>query len=157
MRMMKLNLGCGNAYLQDYINLDIRREVRPDVVCDVAKGLPFSDDSFDEVRAADFLEHIPMGQPVVDTINEIWRVLKHGGKFNSLTPSTRGYGAFMDPYHVSFWNQNSFIYYCVDDYRGIYKIRAKFDEEIVRTHLTNSKFDIFHVEARLTCVKDGYR
>ena len=35
--MVKLNLGCGNRKIHNFINVDARKEVNPDVVCDVAK------------------------------------------------------------------------------------------------------------------------
>ena len=44
-------------------------------------------------------------------MSEIYRVLAHGGWAFIEVPSTDGRGAWMDPSHVSFWNQNSFFYY----------------------------------------------
>ena len=44
-------------------------------------------------------------------MNEIHRVLAPGGILLSMTPSTDGRGAWQDPTHISFWNQNSFFYY----------------------------------------------
>jgi len=122
---IKLNLGCGYNKVNGFINIDNRGVVNPDLVCDVLKGLPYEDSSVDEVRAYDFLEHIPIGK-TVQVITEIWRVLKHGGRFDSFTPSTDGRGAFMDPTHVSFWNANSWLYYTNEAYRKLYDIEANF-------------------------------
>jgi hypothetical protein len=44
-------------------------------------------------------------------MSEIHRVLAHGGWAFIEVPSTDGRGAFQDPTHVSFWNENSFLYY----------------------------------------------
>ena len=77
---------------------------------DVLAGLPFADSSVGVLRAFDFLEHIPLGS-VVPFMNECYRVLAPGGWLLTATPSTDGRGAFQDPTHVSFWNDNSFWYY----------------------------------------------
>jgi predicted SAM-dependent methyltransferase len=125
---IKLNLGCGYAKLDGYINIDNRIEICPDVVCDILQGLPFEDNTFDMVRANDFLEHIPIGAPVVKAIEEIYRVLKPGGIFKSSTPDSEyGQAAFQDPYHISFWVENSWWYYSNDSARDLYGIKAKFD------------------------------
>ena len=64
MEQIKLNLGSGKRKLEGYVNIDNRPEVDPDVVCDVIEGLPYHDNSINEVRAFDFLEHIPIGKTI---------------------------------------------------------------------------------------------
>jgi hypothetical protein len=44
-------------------------------------------------------------------MSEIHRVLAPGGWAFIEVPSTDGRGAFQDPTHVSYWNENSFFYY----------------------------------------------
>jgi len=45
---LKLNLGCGLDKREGYINLDVRKEVKPDIVCDLEHSfLPFTDESVD--------------------------------------------------------------------------------------------------------------
>jgi predicted SAM-dependent methyltransferase len=137
-----INLGCGYRKLDKFINIDSRPETNPDMVLDVIEGLPFEDETVDLVAAVDFLEHIPIGK-VVPVIEDIYRVLKMGGSFISVTPSTDGRGAFQDPTHVSFWNKNSWLYYMDDMYRSLYGIKAKFvgtvedvntDDHVIHTH-----------------------
>lgn len=147
---VRLNLGCGYRHLPGYTNIDNRPEVEPDCVCDVLNGLPCEDSSVDEVRAVDFLEHIPIGK-TVGVIEEIYRVLKPGGVFNSLTPSTDGRGAFQDPTHVSFWNINSWLYYTDDLHRALYGIRAKFDIEELYDQTVYAR--IVHTHAKMRAVK----
>jgi hypothetical protein len=67
------------------------------------------------IRAADFLEHIPPDR-VVELMNSVYDALIPGGWFLTSTPSTDGRGAFQDPTHISFWNENSFWYYTNHDY-----------------------------------------
>lgn len=141
---IKLNLGSGRRKQEGYVNIDNRESMNPDLRVDVTNGLPFEAGTVSEVRAYDFLEHIPIGK-VVPLIEEVYRVLKPGGRFVSLTPSTDGRGAFQDPTHVSFWNRNSWHYYSADDCRELYGIKAKFkgtvqdlksvgDESIIHTY-----------------------
>lgn len=148
--MTKLNLGCGYRHREGYINIDSREVCKPDLCTDVTNGLPFPDDSIDEVVAQDFLEHIPIGK-TIPLIEEIYRVLKMGGEFNSFTPSTDGRGAFQDPTHVSFWNSNSWLYYMDDVYRGLYVIKAKFTGTI-QDYLTDEANHVIHTCARLVKV-----
>jgi len=121
----------------------------PDLVCDCL-NLPFDDSTAGTVMAIDFLEHIPIGKTVA-MVEEIWRVLKSGGTFLSVTPSTDGRGAFQDPTHVSFWNINSWLYYTNDDYRNLYGIRAKFSG---RLNDVWSGSKICHTHGVLKAVKE---
>lgn len=148
---MYLNLGSGTVKLNGYVNIDNRQECAPDLVCDVSEGLPFPTNSIDCVRAWDFLEHIPIGKTVF-VMEEIWRVLKPDGLFNILVPSTDGRGAWQDPYHVSFWNQNSFLYFMDNDYRNLYNIQANF-QGIVKTVESAPGLKMWHVKAILKAVK----
>ena len=111
-----------------------------DICCDIRLGLPFEDSSIACIRACDFLEHIPTCQQancshdlsqgplcVVGVMNEIYRVLVPGGWLISRTPSTDGRGAFQDPTHVSFWNENSFWYYTRREQANFIRgLRARF-------------------------------
>lgn len=143
MEQIKLNLGSGNKKLDEYINIDIDPECEPDFVLDINNGLPYDDNSIDEVRAHDFLEHIPLGKTIF-VINEIWRVLKPGGTFEHFTPSTDGRGAFQDPTHLSFWNRNSWIYFSAGIYGGQYGIKAAFEIEQLRDIITSDHLKIIH-------------
>ncbi|MCJ7747939.1 MAG: class I SAM-dependent methyltransferase [Desulfobacterales bacterium] len=127
--MLKLNLGSGYQKLDGFVNIDFRPETNPDLCIDVIKGLPYEDNSVDEVRAFDFLEHIPTDKTIT-VIEEIYRVLKADGRFESFIPSTDGRGAFQDPTHRSFWNRNSWFYYSLPAYRRLYGIKADFEIEV---------------------------
>jgi predicted SAM-dependent methyltransferase len=148
---MKINLGSGYRKDIDCINVDNREVVSPDVVADINEGLPFKTGSINEVRAIDFLEHIPLGK-TISAIEEIYRVLENGGILYHMTPSTSGAGAFMDPTHLSFWNINSWIYYMDDAYRNLYSIKAKF---VGRNHdiVTSEQLKVIHTRGILKAVK----
>jgi len=79
-----------------------------DIYADLDEGIPLPDNSVGVVRAFDALEHIKDKQKIMA---EIHRVLIPGGMLISQTPSTDGRGAWQDPTHVSFWNENAFWYW----------------------------------------------
>lgn len=106
----KLHLGCGKKILPGFVNVDIVAAEGVDLVFDISQGLPFPDDSFDEVRAIDVLEHIPATR-IIHVMNEVYRVLAPGGSFQIHVPCAPGITAFQDPTHVCFWNEESFTYY----------------------------------------------
>lgn len=131
---VKLNLGSGSAPLKGFINIDIVPAAGV-VVADLTKAWPWQDSSVDYVRASHVIEHLP---DKILTMNELWRVLKHGARADIVVPTTEGPGAWQDPTHVSFWNRRSFLYYeAGSPYReGLapqYQIKAKF--RIVRENL----------------------
>lgn len=151
-KKIRLNLGCGRRKIDGWINIDVREEVTPDLVLDIENaGLPFEDSSVSEIRAFDFLEHVHQDM-VVFVMEEIWRVLEPGGKFEHFTPSTDGRGAFQDPYHVSYWNANSWLYWCNAEYRALYNTKVCFDgtqKEVV----TDPQYRIIHTHGVLYAIK----
>jgi ubiquinone/menaquinone biosynthesis C-methylase UbiE len=150
---MQLNLGCGERHLPDHVNIDLRPGPAVDLVADGLR-LPFADNSAEAVRAFDFLEHVRNDQRV-GIIEEIWRVLKDGGVFEHLTPSTDGRGAFQDPTHLSFWCINSWFYYCPHMIGGKrhYGIRARFQAHQLRDIETDRQDRVIHTYGLMTAVK----
>lgn len=97
---------CGGIGKPDgFLSIDIEGG---DIVTDLNEGIPLPDNSVGVIRAHDALEHIKDKQMIM---SEIHRVLVPGGMLLSQTPSTDGRGAWQDPTHVSFWNENSFWYW----------------------------------------------
>ncbi len=95
-----------------------------DIVAELPAPLPFPEGSVGVIRAVDFFEHVA---DKVALINELYRLLAPGGLLLSQTPSTDGRGAFQDPTHVAFYNENSFWYYTEAQYRNYAPgIRARF-------------------------------
>jgi len=83
MRPLKLNVGCGNAKLPGWVNIDI--EPGAELVVDIRKGLPFDDDSVDFIYNEHFLEHVTFeeGEKV---LREFRRCLKKGGVLRIAMP-----------------------------------------------------------------------
>jgi len=107
-KRMKLNLGCCDAAITGFVNVDIVAGPGVDQVADLSMPWPWADNSVEYVRAWDIIEHLP---DKIRTMNEMYRVLAPGGRAEIAVPTTDGTGAFQDPTHVSFWNRRSFLYY----------------------------------------------
>lgn len=78
----KLNLGCGDKILPDYINVDVaaaRNGKQPDVLCDLANLSQFQDNSIDEILSVHVIEHFWRWE-IESILNEWIRVLKPGGQ-----------------------------------------------------------------------------
>jgi len=82
---MKVNLGSGLKYLDGYVNVDMEKNVKCDIVCDITKGLPFRDFSVDEILLDNVLEHLDVD--LVKLIVEVKRVLKPNGLLKIISPN----------------------------------------------------------------------
>jgi SAM-dependent methyltransferase len=120
-----LDLGCGrvpkNTFGADEVyGIDVRDDLEANIrKADlVVEPIPFESDTFDFVTAHDFLEHIPRliyapqrRNAFVELMSEIYRVLKMGGTFLSMTPAYPNNAAFCDPTHVNFITEETFPFY----------------------------------------------
>lgn len=153
-----IDFGSAHNKPEGFEGLDVQDREGVDIVCDVNNGLPFADGSVGVIRASDFLEHIP---DKVKIINEIYRVLAHGGILLSNTPSSDGRGAFQDPTHVAFYNRNSFWYYTKEFYRNfVAGLNVKFMESYTITHYPSQFHEdnnIPYIVANLIAVKEGIK
>jgi predicted SAM-dependent methyltransferase len=78
-KSIKLHLGCGNVYLKNYLNIDVRPLKNVDIVADIT-SLPFiPDSSVDEIYTCHTFEHISH-QKSMKVLEEWFRILKCEGK-----------------------------------------------------------------------------
>jgi SAM-dependent methyltransferase len=152
---LKVDLGCGPTKPDGFIGVDIGYQPGVDIVADLNRRFPFADSSIDLVRAHDTVEHL---HDRLHTMNEIWRICKHGASVELLVPSTDGRGAFQDPTHVSYWNINSFRYYCIEfpAYLNLcqkYGFKGQFS--LASSEHIESEDQVIHVLARLTAIKEN--
>jgi len=108
--LLKVDIGGGLNPYPGYTTVDIREG--SDYVADLNDGIPLPDNSVGVLNASHILEHLNDKHKIMC---EIHRVLAPGGWAFIEVPSTDGRGAFQDPTHVSYWNENSFLYY-IDGY-----------------------------------------
>jgi glycosyltransferase involved in cell wall biosynthesis len=100
-----IDLGGGIDKKDGYTSVDLKGS---DIIADLERPFPFKDNSVGVIRAYDVLEHL---KDSIHTMKEIYRVLASDGWLFAKVPSTDGRGAFQDPTHKSYWNENSFLYY----------------------------------------------
>jgi SAM-dependent methyltransferase len=129
-----------------------------DLVGDLEAGLDLPDSSVGVIQVLDYL---PQAANKVALFNEFYRLLAHGGMLLTLTPSTDGRGAFQDPTHVSFYNENSFWYFTDRDYAKFApELKCRFQVSRLVTYFPtewHEQHKISYVCANLIAVKDGPR
>ena len=103
--LLKVDMGGGLFPRKGYMTID---QEDADILCDLNDGIPLDDNSVGVLNASHVIEHL---RDPIKTMREIHRVLAHGGWAFIEVPSTEGNGAWCDPTHVSFWNEDSFPYY----------------------------------------------
>jgi SAM-dependent methyltransferase len=86
----KINLGSSGFNKPDYINVDIRPSVNPDVLHDLNTfPYPFADSSVDRIEMIHILEHLDRPFTVME---ELHRILKPGGELYIAVPHfSRGF------------------------------------------------------------------
>ncbi|MFM7167623.1 MAG: class I SAM-dependent methyltransferase [Planctomycetaceae bacterium] len=77
-RELLINLGCGERFHSDWLNLDLSASSADVVQCDLTKGIPVADGKARMVYSSAVLEHIPRIF-VGGFLAECYRVLKPGG------------------------------------------------------------------------------
>jgi O-antigen biosynthesis protein len=152
-----LDLGGAFNSPPEYESVDLLEEA--DIVGDIFDVLAdMDDDTVGVIRAVDFLEHIP---DKIKLFNEMYRVLAHGGMLLTLTPSTDGRGAFQDPTHVSYYNENSFWYFTQQDKaKFVPEIKCRFQTSRIQTYYPSEWHEqnqICYVNANLVAIKNGPR
>jgi GT2 family glycosyltransferase len=154
--LLALDLGAAHNRPSGYTGVDQHPGPGVDLVAVLPEPLDLPDGSVGVIRAFDFFEHVA---DKVALINEIYRLLAPGGILLSMTPSTDGRGAFQDPTHTAFYNQNSFWYYTERSFREfVPELTVKFQASRLVTHYPtdwHQQHDISYVTANLIALKDG--
>lgn len=141
-KTVKIDIGCGDVQVRKdagFLGLDIY-DFGQEIIWDIEEGLPFPDNSIDEIYTAHTLEHL---DNVDATMNEMHRILKPGGKTHIIVPHKDHTGAYVLT-HKTFFNEHTFEYMERDLYRYGFK-RWKLNSIV-----TNERKDI---HANLTPVK----
>lgn len=124
-----LNLGCGRKRVNGAVNLDVTPDTGPDVVHDLnSRPWPFAGDQFAEVLAHDVVEHLV---DIIGTLEEIYRICRHGAVVRITVPHYSCSNAFTDPTHRHYFGRFSFG--CVTDAHDLsFYTRARFIERSCR-------------------------
>lgn len=128
-----------------------------DVITNLEERWPFEDNSVGVLRASHIFEHL---KDPVHAMNEAYRVLAPGGWLFLEVPSTDGRGAFQDPTHKSFWNENSIWYYTNKDFaRFVPEYTGRFQNSRTVTYYPDEfsrAHNISSVQADLIAIKGEY-
>lgn len=154
--LLKIDLGGGLNPLPGYKTIDLRHTA--DIVADLNNRIPLPDNSVGVINASHILEHLYDKNKIM---SEIYRVLVHGGWAFIDVPSTDGRGAFQDPTHVSYWNENSFLYYTDANFANFIDNKTiRFQEYHKDTYYPNDWMRSMHslvTSVSLVAIKDGPR
>lgn len=148
--LLKVDLGGGLFPREGYLTID---QEGADITCDLNEGIPLEDNSVGVINASHLIEHL---KDPIKTMREIHRVLAHGGWAFIEVPSTDGRGAWQDPTHVSYWNENSFWYYTKKSHaQFIRNTDIKFSCMRLETNWWDNNIAV--VNTHLVAIKDGQR
>lgn len=73
----KIQIGCGKNLLNDYINIDLNEQC--DVYWDIRKGLPFENESLNEIFSEHVFEHMDYPISANKFLSESYRTLRKEG------------------------------------------------------------------------------
>jgi SAM-dependent methyltransferase len=111
---LRIDIGCGKNKRAGFLGVDAIKFDGVDVVADLASNKwPWGDNTVDEANCSHFLEHLTNLDGKYERVhffNELYRVLKVGGKCALVIPhwcSTRYYG---DPTHKEPFSEMGFYY-----------------------------------------------
>lgn len=113
---LKLDIGCGKNKKEGFIGVDQYAMPGVDKVMDVRGKWPWKDGSVEEVNCSHFLEHLTAGERV-HFMNELYRVLRQGGKATVITPHWGSNRAYGDPTHQWPPVSEMFFYYLSKEWR----------------------------------------
>lgn len=145
-----LDLGGAIASALDYETVDL---ANANITCDLQQRWPFEDSSVGLIRAYDIFEHLP---DPLHTMRELYRVLAPGAYALIQVPSTDGRGAFQDPTHRSYWNENSFLYYTDSSFAKYIHAPVRFQAMRLYTTQKDSR-EVCWARAHLVSLKSNYR
>lgn len=147
MKDIKLHLGCFDRKIHGFVNIDIRKDVCPDIVDDVFKLTSFKEDSVDLIYACHVLEHADYKQSM-DALARWHKILKPGGVLRLAVPDMEAHFAHyyyhrdLRLLHSTFWGSQKHPF----DYH-----KNGWDFKKLKEDLTSSDFyDIIRYDWRKT-------
>jgi len=113
-----LNLGAGKRPIKSAVNHDILKHSKYiDIVWDLNNlPWPWSNNSFDKIRAWAVLEHLNIG--LVESMNECWRILRPKGILVIKLPYWESESCWDDPTHKRGYTLNTMSFFDPDTENG---------------------------------------
>lgn len=148
---LRLDLACGPNKTPGCVGIDHYPFEGVDVVRDLRRGLPFSDNTVEAILAKHIIEHFD-GEDLLFLIDEMWRVTIPGGDWVVVVPDLSSPNRYKDPTHKTRdWSPDSFDFWKVNDagehliYRGpAYRADAKL--EVVATEVNGNRDRFYRIK-----------
>ena len=136
---VKINLGCGQKYLDGYINCDLLPTVKADKHFDLDTfPYPFESGVADEIFMDNVLEHL---ESIPKVMGELHRILRTVGRLRIIVPYAKSDWAFQDPTHKHFFTEVTMNYFSEGfDYSFYTPYRFK----VVRAELVSHSVSFRH-------------
>ena len=113
--MRKLDICCGPNKTPGFIGIDQTPFPGVDIQRDVLRGLPFDDNSVDEIVCKHAMEHF-QGMDLIFLVEDCWRVSKPGIEWTIIVPDATSPNRYRDPTHCTRdWHADSFMLWQVDE------------------------------------------
>ena len=99
---MKLNLGCGKDYIDDWVNVDFYDDSKCDITHDLEEfPWPWEDNSVSEIKIIHTLEHLGADWKVyIKILQEMYRICEDDAEIMVAVPSPWHWNFTSDPSHV---------------------------------------------------------
>lgn len=110
-----IDLGCGIRKKIGFIGVDVTKLDGVDIVCDLNEGLPFEDNTIDEVYSNFLFEHI---ENSILLFKELYRVCKNGSVIKFSVPHYQSETQYKDPTHKSIITPQMMRYFSDDKWYG---------------------------------------
>jgi len=108
---IQLDIGCGETERKNFVRLDKRKLPGVDIVHDLEViPYPLPDDCCLTIVGLHIIEHLKPWL-ITDIFNELWRIMKIGGRLALNTPYAGSFGWHQDYSHCTSFNEASFTYF----------------------------------------------
>ena len=102
--VVRVDLGCGKKKQPGFVGIDRFPLPGVDIVADMNRGLPLTDNSVDYLVASHSLEHV---DDLLLTMQEIYRVCKHRALVCVVAPYYHTSANMANPFHKQVFNEHS--------------------------------------------------
>lgn len=143
---IQLNIGAGEIVRPNFVRLDKRKLPGIDIVHDLEVfPYPLPDDCCLTIVGSHIIEHLKPWL-MIDIFNELWRIMKIGGRLALITPYAGSFAWHQDFTHCASFNEASFTY--LDPSMPLYTIYKPKPWTIL------DGYPIWQVSGNLECVME---
>lgn len=106
---LKLNLACGQRKEEGYFGIDIVPGDNVDAVIDLEQfPWPIESNSAEDIICSHYVEHT---SDLIKFMDEVYRILKPGGKIKIIAPYYTSIRCWQDPTHKRAISEATFLYF----------------------------------------------